>query len=412
MRIIKENHKGLSTILSFALIPISGFATDIYIPSLPAMASELHVTNTAVQLSLVIFMISAGISQLFVGSLLDSFGRFRLNIIALITFALACFIIAMTHNIYVIYLMRVIHGISVATIVVGKRAYFVDIFSGDKLKHYTSLFSIIWATAPIIAPFLGGYLQTVFGWESNFYFLGIFTLLIMLLELFYGGESLKEFQRFEFKPILEIYTSTIKTADYTLGLLIIGLCYSMLMIYGMGSPFIIEHVFHYTPVVTGYCALVSGVSLMLGGMISKALINKPFLKKITTAVSLQVFFIIMMILVSGYTASLYTMMPFVVLIHLVSGFVFNNYFSYCLGRFSKNAGIASGITGGSLYIITSVISYGIINSIHITDQRFLAVAYLILSVLICITFYFFTKAKESIENPGSPKINRVRLSEG
>jgi DHA1 family bicyclomycin/chloramphenicol resistance-like MFS transporter len=123
MRIIKENHRGLSTILSFALIPISGFATDIYIPSLPAMATELHVTNTAVQLSLVIFMISGGISQLFVGSLLDSFGRFRLNIIALITFALACFVIAMTHNIYLIYLMRVIHGISVATIVVGKRAY-------------------------------------------------------------------------------------------------------------------------------------------------------------------------------------------------------------------------------------------------------------------------------------------------
>ncbi|WP_431217207.1 hypothetical protein ACQ86N_23335 [Puia sp. P3] len=40
MRIIKENHQGISTILAFALIPISGFATDIYIPSLPAMAGS------------------------------------------------------------------------------------------------------------------------------------------------------------------------------------------------------------------------------------------------------------------------------------------------------------------------------------------------------------------------------------
>jgi len=411
MRIIKENHHGISTILSFALIPISGFATDIYIPSLPAMASELNVTNTAVQLSLVIFMISGGISQLFVGSLLDSFGRFRLNIIALITFALACFIIAMTHNIYVIYLMRVIHGITVATIVVGKRAYFVDIFSGEKLKHYTSLFSIIWATAPIIAPFLGGYLQAAFGWESNFYFLGIFTLVIMVFELIYGGESLKNFQKFELKPIVDIYTSTIKTADYSLGLIMIGLCYSMLMVYGMSSPFIIEHVFHYSPVVTGYCSLLSGVALMSGGMISKALINKPFYKKIIVAVSLQFFFIVAMILVSGYSANLYTLMLFVLLIHLVSGFVFNNYFSYCLGRFSKNAGIASGITGGSLYIITSFVSYGIINTIHITNQILLGVSYLVLSLLLCFSFFLFTKAKDAVEQSGLSKVKQMSFSE-
>src|SRR5882757_7707933 len=99
MRIIKENHEGISTILSFALIPLSGFATDIYIPSLPSMASHLHVSNTAVQLSLIVFMVSAGLSQLFIGSLLDSFGRFRLGITALVLFALASFTIALSHSI-------------------------------------------------------------------------------------------------------------------------------------------------------------------------------------------------------------------------------------------------------------------------------------------------------------------------
>jgi DHA1 family bicyclomycin/chloramphenicol resistance-like MFS transporter len=233
----------------------------------------------------------------------------------------------------------------------------------------------------------------------------------MVLELFYGGESLKEFQKFELKPIIEIYSSTIKTADYTLGLLIIGLCYSMLMIYGMSSPFIIEHVFHYSPVVTGYCALLSGVSLMSGGMISKALINKPFLKKITVAISVQLFFVLLMIAVARYSASLYTLMPFVVVIHLVSGFVFNNYFSYCLGRFSKHAGIASGITGGSLYIITSFVSYGIINTIHITNQMLLGVAYLVLSLLLFATFYLFIRAKDTVEQ-NSVESQVLSLSKG
>jgi MFS family permease len=392
MRIIKENHTGISTILAFALIPLSGFATDVYIPSLPAMASHLNVAGTAVQLTLVIFMISSGISQLFVGSLLDSFGRFRLNIAALIIFAIASFVIAGSNNIWVIYLMRVIHGISVATIVVSKRAYFIDIYKGEKLKHYISLFSIIWASAPIIAPFIGGFLQAYFGWESNFYFLGIFTLVILVFELIYSGESLKVFQKFEGRAIVKVYMSMIKTADYTIGLFILGLSYSMLVVYGMASPFIIEHVFHHSPVVTGNMALVSGVSLMTGGLISKAFINKPLVPKITLAISIQLLISLLMFGAPGLMNNLYSMMPFVIVMHIMGGFIFNNLFSYCLGRFSTNAGISSGITGGSMYVITSVFSSAIIKLIPLTNQAMLGLAYLVLAALVAIAFGLFKRA--------------------
>lgn len=121
--------------------------------------------------------------------------------------------------------MRIIHGISVALIVVSKRAYFVDTYSGDQLKHYTSMFSIIWATAPIVAPFLGGLLQATFGWQSNFYLLGGFALIILVLELVYGHESLKIFQPFKIGLIGKVYVSMIKATDYTLGLFILGLSF-------------------------------------------------------------------------------------------------------------------------------------------------------------------------------------------
>jgi len=45
---IKEKNQGIATILAFALIPLSGFATDIYIPSLPTMAGEMDVSNVQV----------------------------------------------------------------------------------------------------------------------------------------------------------------------------------------------------------------------------------------------------------------------------------------------------------------------------------------------------------------------------
>jgi DHA1 family bicyclomycin/chloramphenicol resistance-like MFS transporter len=396
MKIIKENHHGISTVLAFSLLPLSGFATDIYIPSLPAMANHLGVTAAAVQLTLVFFMVSQGTGQLFVGSLLDSFGRYRLGLASLIVFTAASFMIALAHDIHLIYAMRAVQGITVALIVVGKRAYFMDIYSGEKLKHYTSLFSIVWAASPIIAPFLGGYLESLFGWQSNFYFLGIATLSLFMLELIYGGESLRSRSPFKAKNILHIYISTLKTADFTLGLVMISLSYVMLVLFSMGAPFIIEHVFRYNPVVTGYCSLISGVCFMIGGIASKSLIKSPLNKKLLFGIVLQLLTAIIMTLSSGLLSNLVTLIVFTALVHLLSGFLFNNVFAYCLGRFSNNAAIASGITGGSLFIMTSVISYGTVSITTIKNQEWLGAVYICFALLWLIGFALFAGVRRKI----------------
>jgi DHA1 family bicyclomycin/chloramphenicol resistance-like MFS transporter len=393
MKHIQDKHLGKATILSFALIPLSGFATDIYLPSLPAMAASLHVTSVEIQASLLIFLVSSGVSQMFVGSLLDSYGRYRLSNAALLAFAAASFIIAAFPNIYVLYAMRVVHGITVAIIVVSKRAYFMDTYSGDRLKHYVSLFSIVWATAPIIAPFLGGYLQEAFGWESNFYCLGIFALVILALTLVYGGESIRHFHPFEARSIIRVYSSMLKTVDFGLGLVIIALSYSMLMVYGMTSPFIIERVFHFSPVVTGYSSLLSGVALMAGGIISKSMIGKPLDAKIPVAIGVQLALAILMITVSRWVSGIFVMLFFVILLHLVAGFIFNNLFAYSLGRFSGNAGVVSGLTGGGLYVITSIFSYGMVNVLAIRNLTVMGVAYLTLVLLVGVAYGLFRKAK-------------------
>jgi MFS transporter, DHA1 family, multidrug resistance protein len=393
MRTIKENHSGFSTYIALALIPISGFATDIFIPSLPSMASDFHISNSAAQLIIVFFMISYGIGQFFVGSLLDSFGRYKLGLTALVCFAFASLTIALTGNVEVIYLMRIMQGAAVALIVVGKRAYFVDVYSGDKLKNYVSLFSIIWATAPIVAPFIGGYLQSNFGWQSNFYFLGMAAIIFIILESHYGGESIREYQKFRIRSILDVYASTLKTPDYILGLLIIALSYSLLVVFGMASPFIIERVFKLSPIITGYCSLSSGIALISGGILSKSLLKEPLTKKISAAIVLLMASAALMIISPEFISNVYTFISFTLIIHFVSGFVFNNFFAYCLGRFSKNAGIVAGITGGALYILASLFSYGLVNIISINNQKSLGIANFILGVMITAFFILFTKSR-------------------
>ncbi|MGY4385474.1 MFS family permease [Pedobacter sp. UYP24] len=388
---LKKENQRIATLLAFALIPLSGFATDIYIPSLPTMASKLQVGEIQVQLTLTLFLISYGVAQLFVGSLLDSFGRYRINLISLIVFALASLVIANTGNIYLIYSMRIVHGITVGAIVVSKRAYFVDVFSGDQLKNYLSMFSVIWATAPIIAPFAGGYLQTYFGWQSNFYFLTGFAVVILILELFFSGETIKQKMAFNIKTIGLVYSGMIKTASFTLGIVMLGLSYSMVMIYNMTGPFIIEHQLSLSPVIAGNSSLILGVAVMIGGLVGKLTIDQPFNKKLLLNLAIQLTFGIIMLISSGYVSTLYSMICFAFVIHATSGYTFNSFFTFCLSRFPTNAGIAGGLTGGINYVIVSLLSYSIIYFIPAKDEANLSYSYLVLIILLIATMLLFVR---------------------
>ncbi|MFB6454469.1 MFS transporter [Chitinophaga sp. Hz27] len=380
LRSIKEKNIGIATLLAFAMIPMSGFATDIYIPSLPGMTAALGISSSQAQLTLSLFLISYGISQLFVGGLLDSYGRYKISLISMLIFCCSCIIIGSTHNIYVIYAMRVIHGITIASMVVAKRAFFVDLFSGEKLKHYLSLFTIIWSTGPIVAPFIGGYLEVNFGWESNFYFLGGIAAVLFVLEIIFSGETLLHATPFHLGKIVKIYSDMLKTGSFVLGIIMLGLGYSMVMTYNMSGPFIIEHHYSLSPVVTGYCSLLLGFAWMVGGFIGKGTINKPFARKMNINVAFQFVYGIALLTLLHFWSPLVLILIFAFLIHVGAGFTYNNYFTYCLSKFPKNAGIAGGLTGGLCYVIVSVLSYVLTYALPAKDGVNLSYSYLILIV--------------------------------
>ena len=391
MRYVTDKNRSISAILAFMIIPISGFAMDVYVPSFPSMVQDLHIPISSVRLTMTIFLISYGVSQLFVGSISDTYGRYKLCLGSLIAFIITNIVIVLTKSIEVIFVMRAIQGLVISIIMVSKRSLFIDAFTGEKQKHYTSLLSVVWSSAPVIAPFLGGYLQHSFGWRANFYFLAIYAFVMLLLELRYSGETLKEMKAFHLRSVVDTYKRMISTPDFAYGIVVLGLSYSMAIIFGMSAPFLIENVFHYSAVATGYAALSSGVALLLGGMLSKYLIGRNFMAKLTIANFVQGAFAVAMFATAGMFNSIFPIMFFVVALHFLMGFIYNIYFTYCLTRFPENAGISGGITSGGGYIVTSIFSYAIASSININSQRTFAISYIILIVLIGVMLLFLRR---------------------
>lgn len=378
---LKEKNKFIATLLAFAVIPMSGLATDIYLPSMPSMAVELHQPESRIQLTLSIFLISYGITQFFAGSVVDSFGRYRVALISLALFVVSFLITATTKDIMVIYAMRVVQGALSGFAVVSKRAFFVDVYEGEKRKHYLSIMTIVWSVGPIIAPFLGGYLQKLFGWQSNFYVLAGYSLLLLIFELIFSGETLKIKKPFFLTTMLNEYDMMFRTKDFFYGMLMCGVSYAMVIFFNLCGAFIIEHKMGYSEVVAGYVSLILGFAWMMGGFLGKALIEKAFLPKIRSANFIQLFLIVLMIICSLFMNNIYSLVAFAFVIHVTAGFIFNNYFAYCLGRFPQSAGVAGGLTGGLAFIITSAISYGIVAILKPQIQLHVAEGYFILGFL-------------------------------
>jgi Bcr/CflA subfamily drug resistance transporter len=386
MKQLKKENEWTATVLAFVLIPLSGLAVDVYLPSFPSMVTDLGTTSDSIKLTMTAFLISYGTSQLFVGSIVDSFGRYRLTIYSLLAFILTNVGILLSDSITLIIFLRLIQGIAIGFIVTAKRAFFIDVYEGEKRKHYTSLITIVWASAPILAPFIGGYLQTYFGWRANFYLLSIYGLVMLLLELRYSGETIKKPQPYNFRAILSTYAQLWRARDYVIGVLVLGLSYGMVLVFGMSMPFIIEHGFHLSPVFTGYAALCSGVSILFGGILAKRLINKPFFQKLSTAVTLQLVIALAMYFAGMlHFNSILSIMLFVVLLHLLEGFTYNIYFTYCITRFPAFAGTAGGVTSGGSYIVFSLIGYLLASILDIHDQQTLALSYLFFVVAIILS---------------------------
>lgn len=164
-----------------------------------------------------------------------------------------------------------------------------------------------------------------------------------------------------------------------LGIFILGLSYSIVMLFNITGPFIIENTFHFTPVVIGYCTLILGFSWMIGGFIGKRRLTLDFKPRILQPILLQLILIAALITTSYFAESLFIMIPFAFFIHICSGILFTSFFTTSMLYFPKNAGTAGGLMGGLVYVITSVTSFIISVSGTVTDQMGLSWRYLIIA---------------------------------
>jgi len=179
---------GLVVLLG-SLTALGPLAIDMYLPSLPAIGTDLHASAGQTQATVSAFLAGMGLGQFVYGPASDRMGRkspILLGTVIYIAASLAC---AFAVSPAMLIGGRFVQALGACAGGVVARAIVRDRFGHTETARMLSLLMLIMGLAPILAPLLGGALLGLGGWRLNFWFMTAFGVAVGLATIFRLRES-------------------------------------------------------------------------------------------------------------------------------------------------------------------------------------------------------------------------------
>ncbi len=231
----------LHALMLAGLAMLGPFSIVTYLPSFPEMERTFNVTPLQMQLTVSVYMATFGVMTLFHGAISDSFGRRSVILVNLVLFMAAAVGCALARDFEHLLWFRALQGLSAGAGIVIGRAMIRDSFSGHEAQRMMSMVTMIFGVAPAIAPIIGGWLQSAFGWRSVFVFLALYAAVVFTSCYWRLPETLPHSARQPFapRPLTANYLKLLGSLRF--GLLSSALAFNFagLFIYISSAPVII-----------------------------------------------------------------------------------------------------------------------------------------------------------------------------
>lgn len=255
-----------------ALASIGTLATNILLPSLPKMAVALHVSTPAVTAAITVFLLVFALGQLLVGPISDRYGR-RIPVLGgFVVFIAGSAWCGWAEDLPSLLIGRAIQAAGACATSVLSRAIARDLFNGPALARALTLVMIAQAAAPGFSPLLGGGLDYVFGWRSDFVFVGVFALVSAIAFVVVLGET-HNATRIPLNPlaITKTYFKLSANRHFLIPAATVSLIMGGLFSMFSSAPRILIEGFAFTPIALGLFFAGSVVMVFGSGMLAARL---------------------------------------------------------------------------------------------------------------------------------------------
>ncbi|KAK5991569.1 Citrate exporter 1 [Cladobotryum mycophilum] len=173
--IFDKRQKALIVLIASTAATFSGFASNIYFPTLPTIARDLNVSVELVNLTVTSYLIFQGIAPSLWGPISDVKGRRVAYCCTFLVFLGACIGLAESKNYATLIVLRCLQSTgSASTIAIGS-GVIGDITTREDRGGLMGIFQAGLLVPVAIGPIIGGALAGSLGWRSIFWFLTIYS---------------------------------------------------------------------------------------------------------------------------------------------------------------------------------------------------------------------------------------------
>ena len=278
------------TLLLAMLTALGPLSMDMYLPSLPDIAHVLGAPVARTQLTISSYLVGFAAGQMIYGPLSDRYGRRPVLLAAVALYLASTLACAAAQSVDLLIAARLLQGISGSGAIVLARAIVRDVYSGVQAARELSLMGSISATAPIVAPMIGGVLQAVFGWRANFFCMSAGGLIALLVAGRLLPETLRPGNRAQSLSVFSMmrgYGAVARHRGFLIYLGIITTTYAGLFAWVSGASVVLQGIYGLSSVTFGFTFALGAGGYMLGAMIATRLVVRLGLER-TIAVGVVV----------------------------------------------------------------------------------------------------------------------------
>jgi DHA1 family bicyclomycin/chloramphenicol resistance-like MFS transporter len=156
--------------LLVAMAGVSSLSLNILVPALPGLSTKLAADPASVQLTVSLYLMGLATAQLVFGPLSDRFGRRPVVLAGLALATVASTAAIFAASIASLVIARVAQSLGASTGQTIGRAIIRDLYDREHAASMIGLVTSVVVLMPMVAPLIGGILDTLFGWEAIFVF--------------------------------------------------------------------------------------------------------------------------------------------------------------------------------------------------------------------------------------------------
>lgn len=361
------------------------------------MSKDLLTSIDMVQFSMSIYMLGVALSQLIYGPISEGLGRKIPILSGLFIMSCGSLINIFATNIDTIIIGRIVEGIGAGACSGLWRAIARDVFKGDELAKTMSYLVIFIIFIIPAAPLLGGYLDELFGWRSNFIFMAIYGILALAASYLMLEETNtnRDKSKLKISYMVENFIYMLKARNFIQIALGILLTYGAFFSWFLVGPVLLIKKLGVTPSEFGWINFL-GIG---GAFFVASLINGRMVTKVGTQFMIRLGWnitilsgVLMLALYFANGVDYWSLIAPMMLFSFGATFVFPNAFAKSFTPFGDRAGYAAAIYGsmqvGGGSILGVLVSY-------LPDESQFYLSCIILGCCISAWILFETAPKEN-----------------